>query len=204
MGKGWLMKNKDPLNTSVVELLKKSSNALMTEIWADYKSLDEIIAEEKKAGKRKKGKGAAFLTVSALHRESLTKLMANLRSTQPHFVRCIIPNEHKKPGMMEPHLVLHQLRCNGVLEGIRICRKGFPNRILYPEFKFRYSVLSPNSYPKGCQDAKEITMGVIKSLSKLDEDKYRFGHTKIFFRAGTVGLLKGKSKRPCQTSHASE
>merc|ERR1712168_250231 len=55
--KGWLMKNKDPLNTSVVELLKKSSNALMTEIWADYKSLDEIIAEEKKAGKRKKGKG---------------------------------------------------------------------------------------------------------------------------------------------------
>merc|ERR1712050_526846 len=82
-------------------------------------------------GKKKK-KGASFMTVSALHRESLGRLMTNLRSTHPHFVRCIVPNEHKKPGGMEPHLVLHQLRCNGVLEGIRICRKGFPNRILYP------------------------------------------------------------------------
>lgn len=40
-------------------------------------------------------------------------------------------------GVMDPFLVLHQLRCNGVLEGIRICRKGFPNRILYAEFKQR-------------------------------------------------------------------
>lgn len=59
------------------------------------------------------------------------------RSTSPHFVRCLIPNEQKTPGMMESHLVLHQLRCNGVLEGIRICRKGFPNRIPYGDFKQR-------------------------------------------------------------------
>ena len=64
--------------------------------------------------------------------------MTNLRSTHPHFVRCIIPNETKTPGAMENPLVMHQLRCNGVLEGIRICRKGFPNRILYGDFKQRY------------------------------------------------------------------
>ena len=63
--------------------------------------------------------------------------MTNLRSTHPHFVRCIIPNETKTPGAMENPLVMHQLRCNGVLEGIRICRKGFPNRILYGDFKQR-------------------------------------------------------------------
>lgn len=63
--------------------------------------------------------------------------MTNLRSTHPHFVRCIIPNETKTPGAMENPLVMHQLRCNGVLEGIRICRKGFPSRILYGDFKQR-------------------------------------------------------------------
>ncbi|XP_023698190.2 myosin-7-like [Paramormyrops kingsleyae] len=82
-----------------------------------------------------KKKGSSFQTVSALHRENLNKLMTNLRSTHPHFVRCIIPNETKTPGAMENPLVMHQLRCNGVLEGIRICRKGFPNRILYGDFK---------------------------------------------------------------------
>lgn len=70
--------------------------------------------------------------------ENLNKLMTNLRSTHPHFVRCIIPNETKTPGAMDNPLVMHQLRCNGVLEGIRICRKGFPNRILYGDFKQRY------------------------------------------------------------------
>ena len=66
--------------------------------------------------------------------------MVNLRNTNPHFVRCIIPNEVKRPGVIDAQLVLHQLRCNGVLEGIRICRKGFPNRLLYQEFRQRYTL----------------------------------------------------------------
>jgi Myosin head (motor domain) len=111
--------------------------------------------------------------------------MTTLRSTQPHFIRCIIPNETKSPGktetdnccsdrrkrrcfvggveslfptprtptsdrrlfflnlfqfagVIDSHLVMHQLTCNGVLEGIRICRKGFPNRMIYSDFKYRY------------------------------------------------------------------
>merc|ERR1712019_225591 len=146
--------------------------------------------EEKKSGKKKKGKGGAFLTVSALHRESLNKLMTNLRSTQPHFVRCIVPNEHKKPGFMEAHLVLHQLRCNGVLEGIRICRKGFPNRMVYADIKQRYRILNPNVIPEGeFLDNKKACEKLLASLD-VNHDKYRFGHTKVFFRAGFLGLLE--------------
>ena len=93
----WLTKNKDPLNNSVVQLYKSSSMPTMKDIWSTYVSADDAAAASKgKGGKRQKG--GSFQTVSALHRESLGRLMTNLRSTQPHFVRCIIPNEIKKPG----------------------------------------------------------------------------------------------------------
>lgn len=70
-------------------------------------------------------------------KESLNKLMNMLQQTHPHFIRCIIPNEVKKSGVIDAGLVLNQLTCNGVLEGIRICRKGFPNRMMYPDFRHR-------------------------------------------------------------------
>merc|ERR1712088_507403 len=165
---------------------------LMNAIWACYQSPEEIAEAEKKnkGGKTKKKKGAAFQTVSSLHRESLARLMTNLKATQPHFVRCIVPNEHKKPGMMEANLVLHQLRCNGVLEGIRICRKGFPNRMPYPDFKQRYRILNPNVIPEGeFLDNKKAGEKLLGSLD-VNHEKYRFGHTKVFFRAGFLGMLE--------------
>uniref|UniRef100_A0A2K6EVJ4 Myosin heavy chain 14 n=1 Tax=Propithecus coquereli TaxID=379532 RepID=A0A2K6EVJ4_PROCO len=78
-----------------------------------------------------------FRTVGQLYKESLSRLMATLSNTNPSFVRCIVPNHEKRAGKLEPRLVLDQLRCNGVLEGIRICRQGFPNRILFQEFRQR-------------------------------------------------------------------
>uniref|UniRef100_A0A9J7ZQH7 Myosin motor domain-containing protein n=1 Tax=Cyprinus carpio carpio TaxID=630221 RepID=A0A9J7ZQH7_CYPCA len=121
---GWLDKNKDPLNDSVVQLYQKSSLKVLAFLYATHGA-----EAEGGGGKKGKKKGGSFQTVSALFRENLGKLMTNLRSTHPHFVRCLIPNESKTPGLMENFLVIHQLRCNGVLEGIRICRKGFPSRI---------------------------------------------------------------------------
>ena len=71
---------------------------------------------------------------------SLGELITTLHSCEPHFVRCLVPNTHKKPGDVEPPLIMHQLTCNGVLEGIRICMRGFPNCMLYPDFKIRYAI----------------------------------------------------------------
>lgn len=134
---GWLEKNKDPLNDTVVDQYKKSSNKLLVEIFADHpgQSGDAGGGGGGKGGRGKKGGG--FSTVSSSYKEQLNNLMTTLRATQPHFVRCIIPNELKQPGVIDSHLVMHQLTCNGVLEGIRICRKGFPNRMMYPDFKLR-------------------------------------------------------------------
>ncbi|KAK2505046.1 hypothetical protein MC885_020856 [Smutsia gigantea] len=166
---GWLEKNKDPLNETVVGLYQKSSNRLLAHLYATFATADADSGKKKVAKK----KGSSFQTVSALFRENLNKLMSNLRTTHPHFVRCIIPNETKTPGAMEHSLVLHQLRCNGVLEGIRICRKGFPNRILYGDFK---------QSKKACE----------KLLASIDIDhtQYKFGHTKVFFKAGLLGTLE--------------
>ncbi|KAI3357905.1 hypothetical protein L3Q82_016286 [Scortum barcoo] len=186
---GWLDKNRDPLNETVVVLFQKSSNKLMAGLFENYVS-SEMAADPKAETKHRKRKGASFQTVSQLHKENLNKLMANLRSTQPHFVRCIIPNESKNPGVMDPFLVLHQLRCNGVLEGIRICRKGFPNRILYAEFKQRYRILNPYAIPEDSfVDSRKAVEKLLSSLD-IDHTQYKFGHTKVFFKVGLLGQLE--------------
>ncbi|XP_060926239.1 myosin heavy chain, fast skeletal muscle-like isoform X2 [Limanda limanda] len=182
---GWLEKNKDPLNDSVVQLYQKSSVKLLALLYASHAAAD---AEGSKKGAKKKG--GSFQTVSALFRENLGKLMTNLRSTHPHFVRCLIPNESKTPGLMENFLVIHQLRCNGVLEGIRICRKGFPSRIQYGDFKQRYKVLNAKVIPEGqFIDNKKASEKLLGSID-VDQTQYKFGHTKVFFKAGLLGTLE--------------
>ncbi|XP_013100144.1 myosin heavy chain, muscle isoform X27 [Stomoxys calcitrans] len=181
---GWLEKNKDPLNDTVVDQFKKSKNALLVEIFADHPG--QSGGGDAKGGRGKKGGG--FATVSSAYKEQLNSLMTTLRSTQPHFVRCIIPNEMKQPGLVDAHLVMHQLTCNGVLEGIRICRKGFPNRMVYPDFKQRYMILAP-AIMASEKSPKNAAAKCLESVG-LDSDMYRIGHTKVFFRAGVLGQME--------------
>ncbi|NXU90297.1 MYH4 protein, partial [Xiphorhynchus elegans] len=93
-------------------------------------------------------------------------------------------------GLMDHKLVLHQLRCNGVLEGIRICRKGFPNRIPYGDFKQRYHLLNASVIPEGkFIDNKKACEKLLSSI-EVDHTQYKFGHTKVFFKAGLLGVLE--------------
>ncbi|KAG8035998.1 hypothetical protein G9C98_004527 [Cotesia typhae] len=183
---GWLEKNKDPLNDTVVDQFKKSSNKLLIEIFADHPGQSGDGGKDAKGGRGKKGGG--FSTVSSSYKEQLNNLMTTLRATQPHFVRCIIPNEMKQAGVIDSHLVMHQLTCNGVLEGIRICRKGFPNRMMYPDFKLRYKILCAKAVKNG-MDPKKATELILDTI-ELDQDQFRFGATKVFFRAGVLGQME--------------
>uniref|UniRef100_A0AAQ5X2L1 Myosin motor domain-containing protein n=1 Tax=Amphiprion ocellaris TaxID=80972 RepID=A0AAQ5X2L1_AMPOC len=193
----WLVKNMDPLNDNVASLLHQSSDHFVSELWKEVDrivGLDQVSSGENSgpvtfgaAGlKTKKG---MFRTVGQLYKESLTKLMATLRNTNPNFLRCIIPNHEKRAGKLSPHLVLDQLRCNGVLEGIRICRQGFPNRIPFQEFRQRYEILTPNAIPRTFMDGKQASELMIQAL-ELDHNLFRVGQSKVFFRAGVLAHLE--------------
>merc|ERR1711978_584777 len=136
-------------------------------------------------GGKKKGGGK---TVTSFFKSQLDDLMKVLYSTDPSFIRCVVPNTHKQPGGVQPELIMHQYQCNGVLAGIAICRLGFPNKMLYPDFKARYNIMAAGAIAKAKNDkaAAQAVMDVVK----LDKDKFRLGHTKVFFRAGILGFME--------------
>ncbi|KAF8463849.1 P-loop containing nucleoside triphosphate hydrolase protein [Kalaharituber pfeilii] len=181
---GWLEKNKDPLNDNLTRLLAESSDKYVASLFADC--ADE--ESESSKGTHSRVKKGLFRTVAQRHKEHLSSLMTQLNSTHPHFVRCIIPNHQKRPKRLNNALVLDQLRCNGVLEGIRIARTGFPNRMPFAEFKQRYEVLTPQ-IPNGYMEGQRACQLMLQQLD-LDTSLYRVGATKVFFRAGVLAELE--------------
>jgi myosin heavy chain 6/7 len=182
---GWLEKNKDPLNDTVVELMKNGSNPLLVECFYDHPGQPLEAKKDAGGGGRKKGGGK---TVSSFYKGQLDDLMKTLYATDPSFIRCVVPNTHKIPGGVEPGLVMHQYQCNGVLAGIAICRAGFPNKVMYPEFKSRYNILAAAAVARAKKD-KDAAAAVMKVIG-LDTEKFRLGHTKVFFRAGILGFME--------------
>uniref|UniRef100_A0A8C3YQK6 Myosin heavy chain 15 n=1 Tax=Catagonus wagneri TaxID=51154 RepID=A0A8C3YQK6_9CETA len=183
---GWLEKNKDFLNETVVAIFQKSSNRLLAKLFENCISSNTAL----QFGEKKRRKGASYRVVASLHKENLNKLMTNLKSTAPHFVRCINPNVNKTPGVMDPYLVLQQLRCNGVLEGIRICREGFPKQLLYADFKQRYYILNPSAFPKSKFASNRKAIEELLDSLGMDHTQYCFGITKVFLKAGFLGQLE--------------
>merc|ERR1719384_2732375 len=182
---GWLEKNKDPLNDTVVELMKNGSNPLLVECFLDHPGQPLEAKKEAGGGGKKKGGGK---TVTSFFKSQLDDLMKVLYSTDPSFIRCVVPNTHKQPGGVQPELIMHQYQCNGVLAGIAICRLGFPNKMLYPEFKARYNIVAAQAVAKAKND--KAAAGAVMDAVKLDKEKFRLGHTKVFFRAGILGWME--------------
>lgn len=161
---GWLHKNKDTSNDEIFSLFKLGT-ATVT------------------------GKRGIFRTVSQSHKENLKSLMSLLRGTDPHFVRCLLPNLNKSPKEFDMKLLLSQLKCNGVLEGIRISRIGYPNKILFSDFIARYSLLSTDS----STDTSPLDLSVsIKQLAGniLLDHEYKIGNSMIFLKQGVLGELE--------------
>ncbi|KAI8638229.1 P-loop containing nucleoside triphosphate hydrolase protein [Parasitella parasitica] len=189
---GWIERGKDPLNENVARLLAESTNKHVATLFKDYasdlpSSPDRQFDSRKPLYRTRKGAGN-FYTVGYKHKQQLSVLMDTLQKTRPHFVRCILPNNRKRPGEIQPKLVLDQLRCNGVLEGIRICRVGYPNRLLFKQFREQYKILAPDLIANERDHRKACQM--LLSTSQLGSDQFQIGRTKVFFKAGMLGKLE--------------
>ncbi|KAG2128006.1 P-loop containing nucleoside triphosphate hydrolase protein [Suillus clintonianus] len=182
---GWLEKNKDPLNDNLTRVLASSSEPYVASLFQDFAGVFADIPPSSSTGfstgKRRPIKRGAFRTVGQRHKEQLALLMAQLQATQPHFVRCIVPNVNKKPGRVDVPLVLDQLRCNA--------RLGYPNRLPFVEFRQRYEIMTPGVIPRGYMDGRKACIRIVEALD-LDTELFRVGTSKIFFKAGVLADLE--------------
>uniref|UniRef100_A0A672VBT6 Myosin VA n=1 Tax=Strigops habroptila TaxID=2489341 RepID=A0A672VBT6_STRHB len=197
---GFLEKNKDTVYEEQIKVLKSSKFKLLPELFQDEeKAISPTSATPSgrvplsrtavKPAKARPGQASKEhkKTVGHQFRNSLHLLMETLNATTPHYVRCIKPNDFKFPFTFDEKRAVQQLRACGVLETIRISAAGFPSRWTYQEFFSRYRVLMKQRDVLG--DRKQTCKNVLEKLI-LDKDKYQFGKTKIFFRAGQVAYLE--------------
>ncbi|KAG8575725.1 hypothetical protein GDO81_009651 [Engystomops pustulosus] len=195
---GFLEKNKDTVFEDQVKVLRASKFKLLTELFQDDEhALSPTSAAPtgrtllSRTGLRKPKPEQASKehkkTVGHQFRNSLHLLMETLNATTPHYVRCIKPNDFKYPFTFDSKRAVQQLRACGVLETIRISAAGFPSRWTYQEFFSRYRVLMKQK--DVLSDRRQTCKNVLEKLI-LDQDKYQFGKTKIFFRAGQVAYLE--------------
>eukprot|EP00261_Vitis_vinifera_P034473 XP_019075716.1 PREDICTED: myosin-6 isoform X3 [Vitis vinifera] len=133
-------------------------------------------------------KTSKFSSIGSRFKQQLQSLLETLSATEPHYVRCVKPNNLLKPSIFENNNVLQQLRCGGVLEAIRISCAGFPTRRTFVEFIARFGILAPDVLKGSCD---EVTTSK-RILEKVDLKGYQIGKTKVFLRAGQMAELDAR------------
>uniref|UniRef100_A0A670ISW9 Myosin VB n=1 Tax=Podarcis muralis TaxID=64176 RepID=A0A670ISW9_PODMU len=186
---GFLEKNRDTVHEEQINILKASKYPMVADLFHDGKDPAPAAATGKGASSKinirsarptvKAANKEHKKTVGHQFRNSLHLLMETLNATTPHYVRCIKPNDEKLPFSFDPKRAVQQLRACGVLETIRISAAGYPSRWTYHDFFNRYRILMKK------KDTSKRRTG-----KSFDPDKFQFGRTKIFFRAGQVAYLE--------------
>ncbi|XP_045809003.1 myosin-9-like isoform X3 [Trifolium pratense] len=134
-------------------------------------------------------KSSKFSSLGSRFKIQLQQLMETLSSTEPHYIRCVKPNNLLKPAIFENVNIMHQLRCGGVLEAIRISCAGYPTRRPFFEFANRFGVLAPEAMEANSCNEKNACQ---KILEKMGLKGYQIGTTKVFLRAGQIAELDAR------------
>ncbi|KAL5200646.1 hypothetical protein ABZP36_021849 [Zizania latifolia] len=133
-------------------------------------------------------KSSKFSSIGARFKQQLQALMETLNSTEPHYIRCVKPNNVLKPAIFENVNVMQQLRCGGVLEAIRISCAGYPTRRTFYEFLHRFGILAQEALEGNC-DEKVACKRILEKKGLLG---FQIGKTKVFLRAGQMAELDAR------------
>uniref|UniRef100_A0A8C4U5Q4 Myosin VIIA n=1 Tax=Falco tinnunculus TaxID=100819 RepID=A0A8C4U5Q4_FALTI len=189
--KGFLEKNRDTLHGDIIQLVHSSKNKFIKQIFqADVPLGHATACPIFYLGNVTRKRSP---TLSSQFKRSLELLMRTLSVCQPFFVRCIKPNEYKKPMLFDRELCVRQLRYSGMMETIRIRRAGYPIRYTFVEFVDRYRVLMPGVKPAYKQVSiffhrKRLLSRIAEAVLGKDGD-WQIGKTKIFLKHGNLLML---------------
>uniref|UniRef100_A0A453BB23 Myosin-2 n=1 Tax=Aegilops tauschii subsp. strangulata TaxID=200361 RepID=A0A453BB23_AEGTS len=185
---GFLEKNRDPLHTESIQLLFSCKSDLPK----DFASVMIAYSQNKSSLSCHLLVDSQKQSVVNKFKAQLFKLMQQLENTSPHFIRCIQPNNKQRPRQFEHDLVLHQLKCCGVFEVVRISRAGYPTRMTHQQFAERYGFLLSHSVAS--QNPLSISVAVLQQFS-IPPEMYQVGYTKLFLRTGQVAALENAKNR---------
>ncbi|KAL1773374.1 unconventional myosin-VIIb [Sigmodon hispidus] len=187
---GFLEKNRDMLSTDILSLVHSSKNKFLKEIFnlkSSQTKLGHSTIRQMKIGPgphcgSPSDSTKRPLTLASQFKQSLEQLMKILSHCQPYFVRCIKPNEYKKPLLFDRELCIQQLRYSGMMETVQIRKSGFPIRYTFDEFSQRFRVLLPSPERKQFQDKhRQMTLQIADRCLGTDKD-WKVGRTKIFLK----------------------
>uniref|UniRef100_A0A3Q2PHA5 Unconventional myosin-VI n=1 Tax=Fundulus heteroclitus TaxID=8078 RepID=A0A3Q2PHA5_FUNHE len=165
-------KNNDALHMSLESLVSESKDAFVRRLFENSSSSRDV---KQKAGK------LSFISVGNKFKTQLNILLDKLRSTGSSFIRCIKPNLKMVSHQFEGAQILSQLQCSGMVSVLDLMQGGFPSRAPFHELYNMYQKYMPPKLTR--LDPRLFCKALFKALG-LNENDYKFGLTKVFFRPG--------------------
>ncbi|XP_061409672.1 unconventional myosin-Ie-like [Lethenteron reissneri] len=164
---GFCERNRDVLFPDLVELMQSSQYPFF------YSLFPENLQVEKKGRPT---------TASSKIKKQANDLVNTLMRCTPHYIRCIKPNETKRPRDWEESRVRHQVEYLGLRENIRVRRAGFAYRRVFQKFLQRYAILTAETWPAWRGDERQGITHILRAVN-MEADQFQLGRSKVFIKA---------------------
>ncbi|XP_015599570.1 unconventional myosin-Ie isoform X2 [Cephus cinctus] len=187
---GFSDKNRDVLFPDLIELMQTSTNSLVRNLYPQEKAADTTKTLKPRP-----------TTAGSKIRSQASRLVGQLMKCTPHYIRCIKPNETKRPKDWDQLRVKHQVEYLGLKENIRVRRAGFAYRRPFAKFLHRYAILTKETWPQWTGDTKQGVEWILASV-QMDRRQYQLGKTKLFIKAPESLFMLEEARDRKYNTHA--